>query len=202
MEFKSCFDIIGPVMVGPSSSHTAGAVSIGKFVFEWLGGYPHEAQITLYESFARTYQGHGTDKALLGGLLGMKTDDIRIRHAPELAEEQNMVYSFALKGKCPYFDHPNVAMISAQKEGLSVTVGGASIGGGLSKIFIIDNCSVDVRLSPNDDIGGICKELQTTHEGEDDGTGFDESRAKLLRKGRKKHCGSDVGHGSGEHRIR
>lgn len=166
MEFKSCFDIIGPVMVGPSSSHTAGAVSIGKFVYEWLGGCPDEAQITLYESFARTYQGHGTDKALLGGLLGMKADDVRIKHAPELAKEQNIIFSFHLEGECPYFDHPNIAMISAKKDREFVTVGGASIGGGLSKVFLIDDRSVDVRLSPNDDIGKICEGQQTTAEGE------------------------------------
>ena len=64
MEFQSCFDIIGPIMVGPSSSHTAGVVSIGKFIHEWLGGCPEEAQIVFYDSFAETYQGHGTDKAL------------------------------------------------------------------------------------------------------------------------------------------
>ncbi len=61
MEFQSCFDIIGPIMVGPSSSHTAGVVSIGKFIHEWIGGCPEKADIVFYDSFAETYQGHGTD---------------------------------------------------------------------------------------------------------------------------------------------
>lgn len=164
MEFESCFDIIGPVMVGPSSSHTAGAISIGRFVYEWLGGCPDDAQITLYESFARTYQGHGTDKALIGGLLGMDADDIRIKHAPDLAEAQHVNVSFQFEDKCPHFDHPNIAMITANKGERCVTAGGASIGGGLAKVFYINNQEVDIRVGPNDDIAQICKEYQTTKE--------------------------------------
>lgn len=160
MEFNSCFDIIGPVMVGPSSSHTAGAVSIGKFVYEWLGGCPNEAEIILYGSFAKTYQGHGTDRALLGGLLGMATDDIRIKHAIEIAEDRKMKFSFQLEEQCPYFDHPNTAVIKAKRGEKTVKVGGASIGGGLSKIFRIDDETVDIRLSPNDDLSSVCKRLR------------------------------------------
>ena len=94
MEFQSCFDIIGPIMVGPSSSHTAGVVSIGKFIYELLGDYPQETNIVFYDSFAETYQGHGTDKALLGGLLGMDTDDSDIKHSLEWAKEYGMQYHF------------------------------------------------------------------------------------------------------------
>ena len=94
MEFQSCFDIIGPIMVGPSSSHTAGVVSIGKFIYEWLGGCPEEAKIVFYDSFAETYQGHGTDKVLIGGLLGLATDDTRIRQSIEMAKEYGMQYRF------------------------------------------------------------------------------------------------------------
>src|SRR5699024_6878093 len=101
----------------------AGAIGIGRFVYEWLGSLPEKADITLYESFAQTYQGHGTDKALLGGLMGMATDDVRIKHALELAEEHNMNYAFHLEDKCPYYDHPNIALIEAKQGETSVTAG-------------------------------------------------------------------------------
>jgi L-serine dehydratase len=160
MEFNSCFDIIGPIMVGPSSSHTAGAVSIGKFVYEWLGGCPDEAEITLYGSFAKTYQGHGTDKALVGGLLGMATDDVRIKRALEIAEDRKINFTFQLEDQCPYFDHPNTTVIQATKGKKTVKVGGASIGGGLSKIFRIGDQTVDVRLGTDDDLSSVCQRLR------------------------------------------
>ena len=94
MEFQSCFDIIGPIMVGPSSSHTAGVVSIGKFIYELIRRTVRKANIVFYDSFAETYQGHGTDKALIGGLLGMDTDDTRIKHSLEWAKENGMKYHF------------------------------------------------------------------------------------------------------------
>ncbi|MGG0411989.1 serine dehydratase beta chain [Peribacillus simplex] len=151
MEFQSCFDIIGPIMVGPSSSHTAGAVSMGKFIHELLGGCPEEANIILYDSFAETHQGHGTDKALLGGLLGMDTDDSRIKNAMELTKEHGLDYEFQFEGSCPYFKHPNTTVITAKRGEWLVKVGGASLGGGLSKIFMIGDEMVDIRLSTSDD---------------------------------------------------
>lgn len=155
MEFQSCFDIIGPIMVGPSSSHTAGVVSIGKFVHELIGGCPEEAEITFYGSFAETYQGHGTDKALLGGLLGMDTDDSQIKHAIEMTHQYGLYYKLQLEESCPYFDHPNTTIITAKRRNLEVKVGGASIGGGLSKIFMINGGWLDIRLSTNDDISTL-----------------------------------------------
>src|SRR5690625_7671910 len=86
MKFNSVFDIIGPVMIGPSSSHTAGAARIGKAARDLLGAEPTWAKIHLYESFAKTYKGHGTDYALAGGLLGFETDDTRMREALGLAK--------------------------------------------------------------------------------------------------------------------
>jgi L-serine dehydratase len=151
MEFQSCFDIIGPIMVGPSSSHTAGVVSIGKFIHELLGGCPEEATIIFYDSFSETHQGHGTDKALLGGLIGMDTDDSRIKNAIELTREYGMYYEFHLEDSCPYFDHPNTTVVTAKRGGCVVEVGGASLGGGLSKIFMINGEKVDIRLSTCDD---------------------------------------------------
>jgi L-serine dehydratase len=151
MEFQSCFDIIGPIMVGPSSSHTAGVVSMGKFIHELLGGCPEEANIIFYDSFAETHQGHGTDKALLGGLLGMDTDDSRIKNAMELTKEHGLDYEFQFEDSCPYFEHPNTTVVTAKRGEWLVKVGGASLGGGLSKIFMIGDEMVDIRLSTSDD---------------------------------------------------
>lgn len=155
MEFQSCFDIIGPIMVGPSSSHTAGVVSIGKFIYELLGDCPEEANIVFYDSFAETYQGHGTDKALLGGLLGMDTDDTRIKHSLEWAKEYGLQYDFQFEDSCVYFDHPNTTIVTAKCGDYVVKVGGASLGGGLSKIFMIDEEMVDIRLSAGNDFAAL-----------------------------------------------
>ena len=88
------FDVIGPVMVGPSSSHTAGAARIGKITRRLLGCRPVCAKIGLYGSFQKTYLGHGTDKALIGGLLGMNVDDLRLRNSLEIARQEGLEYSF------------------------------------------------------------------------------------------------------------
>ena len=90
LRYKSVFDIIGPVMIGPSSSHTAGAARIGKIVRSIFGELPEKLEIHLYESFAKTYRGHGTDVALVAGVLGIDTDDERLPMAPQLAFEQGM----------------------------------------------------------------------------------------------------------------
>ncbi len=147
-------------MVGPSSSHTAGVVSIGKFIHELLGGCPEEAKIVFYDSFAETYQGHGTDKALLGGLLGMDTDDTRIKHSLEWAKEYGMQYHFEFEDACVYYDHPNTTIVTAKCRDCVVKVGGASLGGGLSKIFMINGEIVDVRLSAGDDFSSLVSHYQ------------------------------------------
>jgi L-serine dehydratase len=160
MEFQSCFDIIGPIMVGPSSSHTAGVVSIGKFIHEWIGGCPEEANIVFYDSFAETYQGHGTDKALIGGLLGMDTDDTRIKQSLEWVKEYGMQYRLEFEDDCVYFNHPNITIVTVKRGENIVKVGGASLGGGLSKIFMIDEEMVDIRLSSGDDFTALVKQYQ------------------------------------------
>lgn len=160
MEFQSCFDIIGPIMVGPSSSHTAGVVSIGKFIYELIGGQPEKADIVFYDSFAETYQGHGTDKALIGGMLGMETDDTRIKHSLEWAKESGMRYQFEFAEECEYYDHPNIAIVTAKYEDRTVKVGGVSLGGGLSKIFMIDEEMVDIRLSAGEDFKALASLYQ------------------------------------------
>lgn len=160
MKFQSCFDIIGPIMVGPSSSHTAGVVSIGKFIHELIGGVPEEVNVTFYDSFAQTYQGHGTDKALFGGLIGMGTEDGRIKYAIDLANEMGLKYKLSLEEDCPYFEHPNTTVIIAKRKGINVKVGGVSLGGGLSKIFMINHYKLDIRLSTNDDFEKVAKKYQ------------------------------------------
>lgn len=137
----NAFDIIGPVMVGPSSSHTAGAVRIGLAARELLGSQPREAAIHLHGSFARTYRGHGTDKAILAGLLGFAPDDGRIRMSPQFAAEAGM--SFAFDTIDLPNAHPNTAVIELRDAaGSQVTVRGASIGGGGIVIESIDDLAV------------------------------------------------------------
>ncbi len=160
MEFQSCFDIIGPIMVGPSSSHTAGVVSIGKFMHEWIGGCPEEAVDCFLRFLCRNLSGHGTDKALLGGLLGMDTDDSRIKHSLELAQEYGMQYHFEFEDQCVYFNHPNTTIVTVKRGDSMVKVGGVSLGGGLSKIFMIDEEMTDIRLSTDDDFAALVKQYQ------------------------------------------
>ena len=135
------FDVIGPVMVGPSSSHTAGAVSIGKMARKLFKEKVTEVTFTLYGSFARTYKGHGTDRALLGGVLGFATDDLRIRDAFSWAEKMGVKYQYiADKEFVP--DHPNTVDIRMTGEnGTKMQVQGQSIGGGKIKIENFD-CAV------------------------------------------------------------
>lgn len=125
----SLFDVIGPVMVGPSSSHTAGAVRLGQIGRAVLGAPPAAARLELHGSFALTGRGHGTDRALVAGLLGFATDDDRIRDSLALAEAAGLQVQFAevdLGGDA----HPNSVRMTLQGGGQSVTLVGASIGGG------------------------------------------------------------------------
>lgn len=128
MRFKDVFSIIGPAMTGPSSSHTAGAVKLGRIARQWLGEQPVEAKMTLYGSFAETYQGHGTDLALLSGLMNMATDDPRIPGAEEWAEKLGMQYEIVTSGLPAA--HPNTVKFELKASGQSCSMMGASIGGG------------------------------------------------------------------------
>lgn len=123
------FDIVGPIMIGPSSSHTAGAVRIGKYAYSILGERPIKARIGFSGSFAKTYRGHGTDKAIIAGLLGMDTDDERIRNSLEIAKEEGLAYTFEILELDGV--HPNTVDIELEGEsGRIVNVRGSSIGGG------------------------------------------------------------------------
>lgn len=143
MNFLSIFDVIGPNMIGPSSSHTAGAVSIALMARK-LFSYPiKKVSFTLYGSFAKTYHGHGTDRALLGGILGFKTDDERIRDAFELAKEFGVEYEFCIDEKT-VTNHPNTADITlTSPDGHIMSIRGESIGGGKMKIVRIDGIDVE-----------------------------------------------------------
>ena len=123
------FDILGPVMVGPSSSHTAGAARIGRITRLLLNCEPAQARIGLYGSFQKTYRGHGTDKALIGGLLGMAVDDERLRDSLRHAADAGLNYSFYnadARGA-----HPNTVIMDVDGvDGRHICVQAASVGGG------------------------------------------------------------------------
>ncbi|MCI1894018.1 MAG: L-serine ammonia-lyase, iron-sulfur-dependent subunit beta [Lactobacillus sp.] len=144
LRFTSVFDIIGPVMVGPSSSHTAGAARIGKVVRNIFGETPERVDIYLYESFAKTYRGHGTDIALVGGLLGMAPDDARLPDSLKIAHEQGIHVTFIPKND--KVDHPNTARISLSKGERSMTVTGVSIGGGNIQISEINGFKLSLSM--------------------------------------------------------
>lgn len=136
------FDMMGPVMVGPSSSHTAGAARIGNMGRTLLGEEVARADIGLYGSFAETGFGHGTDRALLAGLLGMKLDDLRIPNAYEEANRAGMAYSFRTVELRDA--HPNTALLELTgKSGKKLTLQAASIGGGAIVVNKIDGIDVN-----------------------------------------------------------
>ena len=136
------FDMMGPVMVGPSSSHTAGAARIGNMGRTLLGEEVARAVIGLYGSFAETGYGHGTDRALLAGLLGMKPDDLRIPNAYEEANRAGMAYSFRTVELRDA--HPNTALLELTgKSGKKLTLQASSIGGGAIVVNKIDGIDVN-----------------------------------------------------------
>lgn len=136
------FDMMGPVMVGPSPSHTAGAARIGNMGRTLLGEEVARADIGLYGSFAETGYGHGTDRALLAGLLGMKPDDLRIPNAYEEANRAGMAYSFRTVELRDA--HPNTALLELTgKSGKKLTLQASSIGGGAIVVNKIDGIDVN-----------------------------------------------------------
>ncbi|SDK57209.1 L-serine ammonia-lyase, iron-sulfur-dependent subunit beta [Natronincola ferrireducens] len=129
MKDFSMFDIVGPNMIGPSSSHTAGACRLGKVAHKIAGGSIKEVTFLLHGSFGKTYRGHGTDKALLGGILGFDPDDERIKYAFQLAEKEGISFEFIEKDLGDV--HPNTAKIIIQKKDDNcIEILGSSIGGG------------------------------------------------------------------------
>lgn len=163
MRFKDVFSIIGPAMVGPSSSHTAGAARIGRAARRLFGRQPESAEIVLYGSFAATGSGHGTDSAIVGGLLDMDTDDPRLPSALDLARSAGMHVSFRQgTGLAP---HPNTAKLLLTAEGSRLTMTGISIGGGNMEVAELNGFRVNMTgLYPalvilHQDIPGMIAEV-------------------------------------------
>lgn len=143
MAFISLFEVIGPNMVGPSSSHTAGAVSMALLARKLFPVEIKKVEFTFYGSFAKTYRGHGTDRALLGGIMGFETDDLRIRDSLSIAKERNLDYHFSI-GQDTGEEHPNTADIDMTGvNGERLFVRGVSIGGGKVKIVRLNQIDVD-----------------------------------------------------------
>ena len=143
MKEISIFDVIGPNMIGPSSSHTAGAVRIALMVRKLVQKPICEVKFILYGSFAQTYKGHGTDKALVAGILGMDTEDERIKDAFYHAKEAGLKYIFQ-PNEVKHTDHPNtVEVIAIDESGDITTVVGVSIGGGNIRIDQINGIDVE-----------------------------------------------------------
>ena len=137
------FDILGPVMIGPSSSHTAGAARIGLMARTLLGQAPVKAEILLHGSFAKTYKGHGTDRALVAGILGMSPDDKRLRDALSIAQEEGVDITFT---PTEFADsHPNTAEIHlTAADGHTASLRGASIGGGRIEVVRVNDMPVSL----------------------------------------------------------
>ena len=143
MKEYSPFEILGPIMVGPSSSHTAGACKIARLAAKICPDDYESVEFYLHGSFAFTYKGHGTDRALLGGIMGFKTYDSSIRNAYEIADERGIKYSFIPMNLGENY-HPNTVKIKFNyKDRDSEYVIGSSIGGGNMKIVDINGIQVD-----------------------------------------------------------
>lgn len=136
------FDILGPVMVGPSSSHTAGAVRLGLFARALLGGLPRKAELALHGSFAATGEGHGTPLALLAGLLGLQPDDERIPEARSLAEAGGLEARFAHTDLGEV--HPNSVRFTLEGPQGRVALCGSSLGGGRIQVWELDGFPVEL----------------------------------------------------------
>lgn len=153
-------DMIGPVMIGPSSSHTAGACRIGYIARKLLAQAPVSAEVDLAGSFAQTYRGHGTDRAIIAGILGMRPDDERLPQSLELAKQQGLPYQFRTISlpRC----HPNTAVIRLTgQDGTTVEIEGASIGGGNVLITRLNGMEsafagqTDTLIIPHRDTPGV-----------------------------------------------
>ena len=146
LKFQSVFDIIGPVMVGPSSSHTAGAVRIGKIVSAIFGETPTEVEFQLFNSFAKTYRGHGTDVALVAGILGMETDDPDIPRALDIAYEKGIKVYWKIN-KDSNAPHPNTTRTTLKNATKTISATGVSIGGGNIQVTELNGFAVNLKMN-------------------------------------------------------
>ena len=183
----SLLDIIGPVMVGPSSSHTAGACRLGLLARCLVGGTPERARVELHGSFARTGEGHGTDKAIVGGLMGFRPDDERIRDALGIAEREGLDYKFEKTTLGEENEiHPNTVRITVERGDRSSVMVGSSLGAGRVLVTEIDGYPVEVTGNYNtivlvaEDIPGSVARIATVLS--DDGINI--ATLRLTRKQR------------------
>ncbi len=146
MNYKSCFDIIGPIMIGPSSSHTAGALAIGLAARKLFGGTPEKIVIKYYESFADTHKGHGTDFAIIGGILGLAADDANVTQSIELAEEQGIEIQFLEMSEESPVKHANTACVTLSDATHEIHLTGISVGGGTIEVKYIELDGFNVQL--------------------------------------------------------
>lgn len=147
IKYKSCFDVIGPVMIGPSSSHTAGALAIGTIANKLFQGLPKKVVVRYYESFAETHKGHGTDFAIIAGILGFAADDSKVPDAIKIAECKGIDIIFIEKAGDSPAGHPNTADVYLEDESRSIRTMGISVGGGLIEVKHVE-------------IDGFCFDLQ------------------------------------------
>ncbi|GCF94004.1 L-serine dehydratase, iron-sulfur-dependent subunit beta [Enterococcus florum] len=171
LKYRSVFDIIGPVMVGPSSSHTAGAARIGKVSRMIFGEKPDSVEIDLYESFAKTYRGHGTDIALVGGLLEMNPDDPQLADSLKLAYEAGIEVLFVPKKEKA--QHPNSVTMHLKKGNYKMSVTGISIGGGNIQISELDGFSISLSMGTptfivvHEDVRGLLAQVSSVISNDD-----------------------------------
>jgi L-serine dehydratase len=139
----SILDIIGPEMVGPSSSHTAGSLRLARIARSLVEGTPSRSRVSLHGSFAKTYRGHGTDRAVAAGLLGFAPDDPRIVAALHLARNEGLELTFE-EAHLGANLHPNTLRIEADRSGAAVDLWGSSVGGGFIHVFRLDGYPVSI----------------------------------------------------------
>lgn len=173
VNYKSCFDVIGPVMIGPSSSHTAGALAIGAVANKLFQGLPKKVVVKYYDSFAETHKGHGTDFAIIAGILGFATDDSRVPGAIKIAESQGIDITFIEEAGDSPAGHPNTADVYLEDENQSVRTMGISVGGGLIEIKHIEvegfslnlqgPLPVMIAISERDDLEFVLRRLFKQH---------------------------------------
>lgn len=176
----SVFDIAGPIMVGPSSSHTAGACKIGQIARALFHGTPEKVTFVLHGSFATVYKGHATDRALVGGVLKFKTSDPRIKTSFDLAKKVKMKFEFKLADLGEKY-HPNTVKIIMEKwDRRPMEVIGSSIGGGIIRVVKIDQFDVDLR-----GVAGQFKTLIAWHANNQEN--LDELCRAITRYGMKIH---------------
>ncbi|GAA0737670.1 L-serine ammonia-lyase, iron-sulfur-dependent subunit beta [Clostridium oceanicum] len=172
MKEYSVFDVIGPVMIGPSSSHTAGAARLAKVAASIAGGNIKEVKFLLHGSFAKTYKGHGTDKALIAGILNMDPWDENLKNSFEIADKMGIKYQFIETDLGDI--HPNtVKFIITKKDGKVTEIIGSSIGGGNIVITELDGQSIEFTgnnptiITHHKDVPGIISKISTMMYSED-----------------------------------